>query len=250
MGPCTFLASSILPCSARELGDSGRMIPAIRMMKPGTAAHHYHYQSEHGESSLGWIILMAVCLCLTLSTQYSSGTACRLTCNCQRQPPTPWVDVPGTQIDAACTQQLWIKVSCQTTPAISAVQVRLAHGHVREHGTREQHVYRGKHASSVIQWPNKECNVLKPEAWVPYLPQGYLQCNKGTSARSSRQSWCLIMNVLLATLLRFSRDACMYDHCALTNGDHQLEDDIEGAAQLGWRHLCTDTSATLRDWNV
>ena len=23
----------------------------------------------------------------------------------------------------------------------------------------------------------------------------------------------------------------------LTNGDHQLEDDVEGAAQLSWRHL-------------
>ena len=37
-GPGTFLALSIWPCSARELGDSGRMIPAMRMMKPGTAA--------------------------------------------------------------------------------------------------------------------------------------------------------------------------------------------------------------------
>ena len=34
----TCLAFSMCPCSARELGDSGRMMPAIRIMKPGTAA--------------------------------------------------------------------------------------------------------------------------------------------------------------------------------------------------------------------
>ncbi len=75
MGPCTFLASSILPCSARELGDSGRMIPAIRMMKPGTAAQHPHDQSMQNERSLVRIMLMAICLCLTLSTEYSRSTS-------------------------------------------------------------------------------------------------------------------------------------------------------------------------------
>ena len=36
--PLTLRASSMLLVSARELGDSGRMRPAIRMIMPGTAA--------------------------------------------------------------------------------------------------------------------------------------------------------------------------------------------------------------------
>lgn len=41
-GLLTLRASSTLPFSARELGDSGRMMPATRMIRPGAAAWTQH----------------------------------------------------------------------------------------------------------------------------------------------------------------------------------------------------------------
>lgn len=69
----------MLPRSARELGDSGRIRPAIRMMKPGTAADRPQLSEQHDVlESVSSIehLLEGACLMVRVGQAENTALAC------------------------------------------------------------------------------------------------------------------------------------------------------------------------------